>query len=93
MERCWIVCYDIASPKRLRRIALVMNLFGLRVQRSVFECRLTDGQFRCMLVQIHKILKKDEDDIRFYHICTSCRRTSSKRSNTIFRSEEKYYIV
>ena len=93
MERCWIICYDISSPKRLRRIAVVMNLFGLRVQRSVFECWLTDGQFRCMLTQVRKIMKEDEDDIRFYHLCSSCRVTSQKRSDTPFRDERKYYIV
>ena len=35
-----VVAYDIADPKRLQRVAKHCEDFGLRVQYSVFECRL-----------------------------------------------------
>ena len=41
-----VVCYDVAvdqgGPKRLRRIAEACKDYGVRVQYSVFECRLED---------------------------------------------------
>jgi CRISPR-associated endonuclease Cas2 len=32
----WLIAYDIASPKRLRRVARWMERHALRCQRSVF---------------------------------------------------------
>jgi len=36
----YLVCYDIAHPKRLRRVARTLESFGTRLQYSVFECPL-----------------------------------------------------
>ncbi len=32
----WLIAYDIAHPKRLRRVARVMERHAIRVQKSVF---------------------------------------------------------
>src|SRR5262249_45290349 len=37
----YLVCYDIANPKRLRKVAMTCEDFGRRKQYSVFLCRLT----------------------------------------------------
>ena len=37
----YLVAYDIADPKRLRKVARACEDFGLRRQYSVFFCRLT----------------------------------------------------
>jgi len=33
----WIVIYDILDKKRLTKVAKLMESFGMRIQRSVFE--------------------------------------------------------
>ncbi len=40
-----IVAYDIVSASRLRRVARVCTDYGVRVEKSVFECRLSNEQF------------------------------------------------
>lgn len=40
-ERLYIVTYDIAEPRRWRRIFRLMNGYGEWLQLSVFQCRLT----------------------------------------------------
>ncbi len=40
--RCYLVCYDIRHPKRLRRVHQVMKGYGEPWQYSVFFCRLKD---------------------------------------------------
>lgn len=40
MRRCYLVCYDIREPKRLRRVHKVMKGFGESWQYSVFFCVL-----------------------------------------------------
>ena len=40
MRRTYIVCYDIADPKRLRNVFKKMRAWGDHLQFSVFECQL-----------------------------------------------------
>ncbi|HTI68628.1 MAG TPA: CRISPR-associated endonuclease Cas2, partial [Candidatus Limnocylindria bacterium] len=40
-----LVAYDIADPKRLHRVAMICENFGVRVQYSLFECWLEDDDF------------------------------------------------
>ena len=40
-ERLYVVTYDIAEPKRWRRVFKLMNGYGDWLQLSVFQCRLT----------------------------------------------------
>lgn len=42
MRRCYLVCYDIRNPKRLRRVHKVLKGYGEAWQFSVFFCVLTD---------------------------------------------------
>lgn len=44
----FLVSYDIAEPKRLRRVCRVLEGSGVREQYSVFLCNL--GSMRCMLL-------------------------------------------
>jgi CRISPR-associated protein Cas2 len=42
MRRCYLVCYDIRDPKRLRRIFQTMKGYGEHWQFSIFFCVLKD---------------------------------------------------
>ncbi len=42
MRRCYLVCYDIRHPKRLRRVFAVMKGYGEHWQFSIFFCVLKD---------------------------------------------------
>lgn len=43
-RHCYVVTYDISSPKRWRQVYRVMLGFGEHVQLSVFRCDLTESQ-------------------------------------------------
>lgn len=40
MRRCYLVCYDVRDPKRLRRVHRLMKAYGEPWQYSVFSCTL-----------------------------------------------------
>lgn len=40
MRRCYLVCYDIRDPRRLRRTHKLMKAYGEPWQYSVFYCTL-----------------------------------------------------
>ena len=43
MEKDYLAIYDIADGKRLHRVAAILEDYGFRVQKSVFELRLSDA--------------------------------------------------
>ena len=50
-----LVCYDEATEtragqRRLRRVAEICLGYGQRVQKSVFECRVTEAQLEELLI-------------------------------------------
>lgn len=40
----WVVAYDISEDRERDQAERVLLGFGFRVQKSVFECRITRGQ-------------------------------------------------
>ena len=40
-----IIAYDITSDKRLRRVAAICEDYGMRIEKSVFECELGHDDF------------------------------------------------
>lgn len=61
----YLAVYDICEPKRLRRIAKAMRPYGIRVQKSVFECSLQDQQLGEIQCTIRRIIAGD-DSVIFY---------------------------
>lgn len=68
MSLCVLVVYDIAAPKRLRKVAKRMQAYGVRVQKSVFECELPESDLRRMLLQVETEMVLEEDQVRIYRL-------------------------
>ena len=68
-----LIAYDIANQKRLRKVARLMQNYGVRVQRSVFECSLSPQRAARLIEKVKPLLKPREDRIHIYRICESCR--------------------
>jgi CRISPR-associated protein Cas2 len=62
MRRCYLVCYDITSPKRWRKIFKTMKGHGEHWQYSVFFCILKDiDRVRMQsALEEHMNLKEDQ---------------------------------
>lgn len=66
-----VVCYDISDDRRRNRVSQILEGFGSRVQKSVFECDLNDRQFQKLHQRLAKVLK-DDDGLRYYILCAGC---------------------
>lgn len=73
----YLVCYDIADDRRLRKVAQTMLAYGNRVQKSVFECELNVKQHREMLDKVMDIMEMGSDSVRTYPLCAACRQRRS----------------
>jgi CRISPR-associated protein Cas2 len=67
-----LVAYDIANPKRLRKVARTCEDFGLRRQFSVFLCRLTAADLVRLKSRLYDIINLDQDQVLFIPLCTRC---------------------
>ena len=68
-----LVTYDVdtrtpAGERRLRKVADVCQAHGQRVQKSVFECRLTAAQLEILKFRLLSLMDVTQDSIRVYRI-------------------------
>ena len=61
----YLVSYDIADPKRLRKVAEVVEGFGSRLQYSVFECPLDPMRLAQLKSALAGEINCDEDQVLF----------------------------
>lgn len=69
----FLVVYDVstATPEgrvRLRRVAKIMEAYGQRVQKSVFECILMPEQMTLLQHDLRRAINRREDSIRIYRL-------------------------
>ena len=61
-----IIIYDITDNKRRTRMAKFLEGYGVRVQKSAFEARLTKVRYTAMLRRAEKIIDNETDSLRTY---------------------------
>lgn len=68
-----LVTYDVSTvektgQRRLRRVAQACEDYGVRVQKSVFECQVGRVEWVSLRDRLLREIKADEDSLRFYFL-------------------------
>ena len=68
-----LIAYDVstgdkAGQKRLRRVARACEDYGVRVQKSIFECQLGKTEWAMLRSRLLKEMDPRQDSLRFYHL-------------------------
>ncbi len=71
MRKRYLVCYDIADPKRLQRVHRKMRGFGDPLQYSVFCCDLNASEKVILRNELHRLINHREDQIMFVDLGNS----------------------
>lgn len=71
-----LVTYDVATSedggtKRLRRVARACSDYGIRVQKSVFECQVGNMEWTVLRARLLDEAKLERDSLRFYFLDSS----------------------
>jgi CRISPR-associated protein Cas2 len=72
----YLATYDISRNRERTRLAKVLEAFGVRIQKSAFEMRLTRAQRETLLNKIHA-LKLETGWVGLYRIDESAKRHTS----------------
>jgi CRISPR-associated protein Cas2 len=84
-----VVCYDVTKTKLRNKVADELGKFGKRANYSVFECMLTDTQFKQIKTKLGNMINSRTDKILYYQICVDCFTKITKQPET----DEKASIV
>ena len=68
MRQSYLVSYDIADEKRLRKVFKTMRNYGDHLQFSVFECQLTQADLARCRRDLALIIHHDEDQVLFVNL-------------------------
>lgn len=61
-----IICYDIAEPKRLRKVHKLISKEAQRLQYSVYYMECRRKELLDLIAKIKAIINPKEDDVRIY---------------------------
>lgn len=67
-----MISYDIVNDKNRLRLMKFLKYYGDRVQKSVFECNLSQKTYETVKKGVEKIINKRKDRVRYYRICKGC---------------------
>lgn len=87
-----LACYDVTDDAERERLAGVLEGFGVRVQKSAFECRLTRSA-RGRLVTALEELKMQSGFVLLYEVGAQPKRHSVGVPPKTASSENEHAIV
>ena len=88
----FLVIYDIRNDKRLRKIAKVMENYGIRVQKSVFEMYASNKTLRILRAEVSNIIE-NEDYVIYFKICEKDWQKREKFGKEVYVEDIKDYEI
>ena len=69
----YVVAYDIEEDRVRLRISKLLERYGVRVQKSVFECELEEETLQHLKRRLQQELSRAPGgDVRVYRACAGC---------------------
>ena len=88
-----IIVYDIAAPKRLRRVAQVCEDFGLRVQKSIFECWLEKDRFDRLWAALLAEIDPRHDSLIAYTLDSAAAKARRHAGHQTLLTEKRTRVI
>jgi CRISPR-associated protein Cas2 len=87
-----VVTYDISEDKRRTKIHKILKSYGQWMQFSVFECSLTETQYARLRSRLSKLIKPEQDSIRFYFLCACCKEKVERIGGEEVRDDSIFFV-
>ena len=68
MRKVFLICYDVADPKRLRQVHKILRGAGDSMQYSVFRCELTAEEKQDLLADLWDVINPGQDRVLFANL-------------------------
>jgi CRISPR-associated protein Cas2 len=67
-----IVAYDVSDDDQRARLAAFLSHYGVRLQKSVFECEVDDDGLAAILATAADLLNLNHDTLHVFRQCHTC---------------------
>jgi CRISPR-associated protein Cas2 len=67
-----IIAYDITEDKKRDKVAKLLELYGTRRNKSVFECMVSEAQLKKIRAELPQLIDSATDTVLIYRICMDC---------------------
>jgi CRISPR-associated protein Cas2 len=76
----FLICYDVIDDKLRNSLVRILEVYGERIQYSVFEFNLNPAKFSEMKHKLRKskIFDRNKLSLSIYPICESCYRKAER---------------
>jgi CRISPR-associated protein Cas2 len=88
----YVIAYDIPHDGRRTKVHKTLSGVGRWTQFSLFEAFLTEKELIVLRGKLDKLLKEDEDSVRFYRLCAACVEAAVTIGSAAPK-EEKVFVV
>jgi CRISPR-associated protein Cas2 len=88
----YVIAYDISNDRRRTKVHKTLSGFGQWTQYSLFECHLSEKERVILRGKLDKLLKPEEDSVRFYPLCGMCV-TKVETIGSPEPAEQKLFVV
>ena len=78
-----MVAYDVRDPKRLRKVAKLLEGYGSRIQYSIFRVHLTETKLQKLRWELEQKMES-EDNLLVIPLCNRC----AGKVNELSRGDE-----
>jgi CRISPR-associated protein Cas2 len=87
-----VITYDISEDKRRTKIHRVLKSYGQWMQFSVFECNLSETEYARLRSRLSKLIKPEQDSIRFYFLCGCCKAKVERIGGEQVRDDSIFFV-
>jgi len=67
-NKTFLIAYDVADSKRLRKVFRIVSDYAIPVQFSVFEASLSTREFQALMEELSAVVDAQFDSIRCYKL-------------------------
>jgi len=67
-----VVAYDIVNDRKRKKVAKLLEEYGLRINYSVFELAVSPSDINKIKKRIGTMISKKSDSVLFYYLCKEC---------------------
>jgi len=92
-EMLILIAYDVCQPKRLVKVAKLLENWGERVQYSVFECRLEENSFEHLWAALCDLIDENEDRLVAYRLDARAARRTLTAGTMVCSEKVICYLV
>ena len=89
----YFFCYDIKDTRRRNKISKSLERFGIRMQKSIFQCDVSQEKADEIWKALIEILLQKEDSLLFFPLCDSCSDKAILLGNKNFLKIENFEIL